>query len=254
MGEQTNIEWCHHTFNPWIGCIKVAKECQFCYAESFAQRFGWKVWGPASTTERRVTTLENWKKPLKWNTLASISGQRRRVFCASLADVYEDHPQLAEPRARLWDLIEQTPALDWLLLTKRPENILRMSPWSESWPAHVWVGTSVGTQRRAKECIDLLLQVPARVRFLSVEPQLEELDLRPWLEHLQWIICGGESGPRHRPFDPNWARSLRDQCLLYQVPFLFKQHGGLRHNSGGRLLDGRTWDQFPIVQGGSYGC
>lgn len=247
MGEVTNIVWCHHTWNPWWGCFKVAPECKNCYAETLSKTYGKQVWGPASTTSRWLLSENNWKKPLKWDKNAQGAGERRRVFCASMADVFEDHPDLDASRERVWSVIEQTPHLDWLLLTKRPENIMKMVPWSV-FPRNVWVGTSVGTQQRAEEYIDYLLEVPAVVRFLSVEPQLEAVDLRRWLPSLQWIICGGESGPRHRPFNPDWARSLRDQCLEYGVPFLFKQHGGRTHDSGGRLLDGRTWDEFPVVE------
>lgn len=235
-----------YTFNPWIGCLKVAKECQFCYAEGFAHRWGWDVWGPASTTSRRVTGPANWKKPLKWNTEAAMQGHRRSVFCASLADVFEENPEISEAREHLWTLIARTPWLNWLLLTKRPENILRMTPWGRGcWPENVWVGTSAGTQATAQRNIPYLLEVPSVVRFVSCEPQLEEVDFSSWLPHLHWIICGGESGPQARPFHLDWASALRDQCLDYQVPFFFKQVGGRYHESGGRRLDGQTWDDMP---------
>jgi protein gp37 len=234
-----------YTFNPWIGCLKIALECKHCYAEGFALRWGWDVWGPAVTTPRRVTSPTNWKNPLKWNRDAQAQGHRRSVFCASLADVFEEHPDVIEARERLWVLIEQTPWLNWLLLTKRPQNILKMSPWGEQWPDHVWVGTSAGTQRRADDEIGLLLDVPAAVHIVSVEPQLEFVNLRPYLDRLGWVICGGESGPQARPFDLAWARDLRDQCHAAHVPFYFKQVGGRYHHSGGRLLDGRTWDDMP---------
>lgn len=236
-----------YTFNPWIGCLKIAKECQYCYAETFAHRWGMNVWGPAMTTPRKVTSAANWRKPLQWNREAEAEGHRRSVFCASLADVFEDHPQLAEPRARLWTLMEQTPWLNWLLLTKRPENMIEMTPasWKAGWPDHIWAGTSAGTQATANANIPSLLAVPAAVRFVSCEPQLEAVDIMPWLSNLQWIICGGESGAQARPFDLVWARSLRDQCQRAGVPFFFKQVGGRYHHSGGRLLDGRTWDDMP---------
>jgi protein gp37 len=261
MEETTKIQWTWrriplpddrlliipgYTFNPWIGCVKVAKECQFCYAEGLALRWGWKVWGPAANTPRRITSPANWKKPLKWNKEAEAQGHRRSVFCASLADVFEEHPDVAEARLQLWTLIEQTPWLNWLLLTKRPENILRIAPWGRgSWPDNVWTGTSAGTQEKAQENVSYLLDVPSIVRFVSCEPQLEYVSFAPWLPHLQWIICGGESGAKARPFHLDWARALRDECQEFHVSFFFKQVGGFHHNSGGRDLDGRTWDELP---------
>lgn len=247
MGDTTKILWCDHSFNAWWGCFKVSEECKNCYAETFSKRVGKDIWGPAINTDRWILSENNWKNPLKWNRQAEKEGQYHRVFCSSMSDVFEDHPAVTESRKRLWDVIEQTPWLNWQLLTKRPENIMSMAPWGQSWPGNVWAGASVGTQARAIERIPELLKVPAKVRFLSCEPLLEAVDLTPWLSALQWIICGGESGPRHRAFDPDWARSLRDQCLEANIPYFFKQHGGLHHDSGGNLLDGQTWQQFPIA-------
>jgi protein gp37 len=257
MGD-TRIEWTWrrlpdesvvkgYSFNPWIGCLKVAQECHHCYAADLAQRWGWQVWGPAATTARRVTSAENWKQPRKWNREAEATGHRRSVFCASLADVFEEHPDVAEARIALWELIGETPWLNWLLLTKRPENMVRMAPasFADGWPDNVWAGTSAGTQETADRNIPLLLTVPAVVRFVSDEPQLEYVDLRSYLEKLQWVICGGESGAHARPFDLDWARDVRDQCREANVRFFFKQVGGRFHNSGGRDLDGRTWDEVP---------
>lgn len=263
MGEQTKIQWtwrrlddgtmiAGRTFNPWWGCLKVSEECTHCYAEGFAKRVGRDIWGPVATTPRWLLSENNWKQPIKWNVEAEKQGHRQSVFCASMADVFEDHPLVVESRKRLWLLIQRTYWLNWLLLTKRPENILQMVPmsWLNKFPDNVWVGTSVGNQKRAEERIPILLKVPAVVRFLSCEPLLEEINIMPWIPQLQWIICGGESGPKHRAFHPEWARSLRDQCLSarlqgYPVQYFFKQHGGRTHDSGGRLLDGRTWDELP---------
>jgi protein gp37 len=253
---KTEIQWCQrtlpdglvipgYTFNPWWGCVKVSEECKNCYALDIAHHYGHKVWGPADTTPRRMFADRHWLEPLTWNRQAEKQGHRRMVFCASMADIYEKHPMVNEARARLWELIGQTPWLIWLLLTKRPENILELSAWGQRWPDTVWVGTSVGLQKRAEERLPVLLEVPAVVRFISCEPLLGPLDLSPWLSQLQWIISGGESGQRARPFDLDWARSLRDQCQQAQVPYFFKQVGGRYHNSGGRLLDGRTWDEMP---------
>jgi protein gp37 len=178
-------------------------------------------------------------------------------------------------RAKLWDLIERTPHLDWLVLTKRPGHIKNIYPWVREPRENVWLGTTVENQRWANRRIDRLVSVQARVRFLSCEPLLSTIDLTPWLGKglVNWIIAGGESGGSARPTHPNWVRSLRDQCEAHGVPFYFKQWGQwspeasservgrsveLRDESGrperlawnskktsGRLLDGRTWDEYP---------
>lgn len=253
MAENSKIEWCDHTFNPWEGCQKVGPGCDNCYAEARNVRFtGGSNWGPGAP--RRRTSAANWAKPLKWNREAAASGTRPRVFCASLADVFDNAVDPAW-RDALFHLIHQTPNLDWLLLTKRPGNIAKMLPsYSHAdrvWP-NVWLGCTVVNQEEADRDIPKLLQVPAKVRFLSIEPMLGAVDLtnieRPvWpgthifsaLEcdvdpvddgewggrTINWVICGGESGPHARPMHPDWARSLRDQCVAAGVPFLFKQWG-----------------------------
>lgn len=295
MADNTKIEWCHATFNPWRGCTKVSAGCKHCYAETLSKRnpgtLG--IWGKRGT--RAIAVESYWKQPIKWNRDAQATGERRRVFCASLADVFEGNdtmPEAAwdavyEARVRLFNLIEATPALDWLLLTKRPENILDMlGDWAVNMPANLWIGTSVENQEEADTRIPHLLRVPAAVRFLSCEPLLGEVDLRlfdAWLEEncyeargrLHWVIAGGESGGDARPMAPAWARSLRDQCVAAGVAFHFKQWGeyspyyesvnpttgrlfqaeypnGTMKRAGkkaaGRLLDGRTWDELPEVQ------
>jgi protein gp37 len=233
-----------YTYNPWWGCLKVSEECHHCYAEAIAHHYGHDVWGPMANTPRRLFDAKHWAEPLTWNRQAEKQGHRRNVFCASMADVFEQHPDVIDARMQLWSLIHRTPWLNWLLLTKRPENILKLSPWGH-WPDNIWVGTSVGLQERAEERIPFLLEVPAVVRFLSCEPLLGPLDLTPWLSQLQWVISGGESGTGARPMDLAWARSLRDQCQVAGVPYFFKQIGGRYHDSGGRYLDGRTWDELP---------
>lgn len=269
MGQDSKIEWTHHTFNPWWGCVRVSPGCEHCYAETFAKRVGLNVWGPAKTTERRLFGEKHWAEPLKWNKQAGQAGERRRVFCASMADVFEEHPQIETERWRLWDLIEETPALDWLLLTKRPENIIantaRWAPWGPigKWPDNIWIGTTVENQEQAEKRIPILLNVPARVRFLSCEPLLGPVDLdqaarhpdgtrRPnWGLGIHWVICGGESGHGARPMNPEWARSLRDQCQAAGVAYHFKQWGEYRDgarlgkHAAGRLLDGREWNEYP---------
>ena len=272
MAENTKIEWTDHTFNPWIGCTKVGPGCDHCYAENLMdKRMGVAVWGPGN--ERVRTKDANWKTPLRWNAQADAfmaqHGRRQRVFCASLADVFDNavDPQW---RADLFALIAQTPNLDWLLLTKRIGNVcgmlaelshgndpdlslLDMMPLP-----NVWIGATIVNQAEADRDIPKLLDVPARVRFLSMEPLLGPVELDPvaclacpnshgivmdpetgaheccracdftgvsaeW--GIDWVIVGGESGPGARPMHPDWARSLRDQCEAAGVPFLFKQWG-----------------------------
>ena len=243
-----------------------------CYAEALDHRWGGGHWG--KNAPRRVTSDSNWRKPLAWNRKAEADGVRRRVFCASMADVFEDREDLDDARALLWELIAETPALDWLLLTKRPENILDFVPdeWWQCgwcggsddpdedqrpcdvgphgpvWPANVWVGTTVEDQQRADERIPWLARVPAPVRFLSCEPLLDEVDLINHVESVGWVICGGESGPGHRPLDLDHARSLRQQCRLWDVPFFFKQVGGATPKAGGDLLDGVEHKAFPLTR------
>ena len=235
MAENSNIEWTHHTFNPWEGCQKVGPGCDNCYAEARDIRFtGGTHWGPGSP--RRRTSAANWRKPLAWDRAAALAGERHRVFCASLADVFDNAVDPAW-REDLWRLIETTPNLDWMLLTKRPGNIAKMLPpsWGAGWH-NVWLGCTVVNQAEADRDIPKLLAVPAAIRFLSMEPLLGPVDLaqatRRVLRHqsylnlnLHLVIVGGESGPGARPMHPDWARSLRDQCQAAGVAFFFKQWG-----------------------------
>ena len=252
MAENSNIEWTHHTFNPWIGCTKVGPGCDHCYAESWDAR-GLQQretrWGPHAARTR--TSAANWRKPLAWDRAAAAAGERHRVFCASLADVFDNHVSiLPEWREDLWRLIEATPNLDWMLLTKRPGNIDRMLPpdWGAGYP-NVWLGCTVVNQAEADRDIEKLRAVPAVVRFLSMEPLLGPVDLGDFLypigigakrfgadrldgggiapeailPALDLVIVGGESGPGARPMHPDWARSLRDQCNAAGVAFFVKQ-------------------------------
>jgi protein gp37 len=244
MAENTKIEWAHHTFNPWMGCTKVSPACDHCYAETWSRRMGkGNLW----QGDRQRTTPLNWRQPLKWNAACANAGIRQRVFCASLADVF-DNQVPAEWRDDLWTLIRRTSNLDWLLLTKRPQNIAKMLPpeWPmNGWP-NVWLGTTVENQEEANRRIPPLLAIPARIHFLSCEPLLGPVDLEhidvtppgarlatiiPCLEtvsRIDWVIVGGESGGKARPMHPQWARNLRDDCAAAGVPFHFKQWGEFR--------------------------
>lgn len=254
MSANTKIEWTDHTFNPWWGCQKVGPGCDHCYAETLDKRTGGQHWGPGA--ERRRTSVKNWNDPVRWNAKADAffaeHGRRQRVFCASMADVFDNaiDPQW---RADLFKLIEATPNLDWLLLTKRIGNVGNMLPVPFDFDKHypnVWIGATIVNQEEAERDIPKLLKVPAMVRFLSMEPLLGPVSFEGmWVDHanpamhenmleaLDWVIIGGESGPGARPMHPDWATSLRDQCEAAGVPFLFKQWGDWREP-----LDGEEFD------------
>lgn len=247
MGEATAIGWTDHTFNGWWGCEKVSAACDNCYAATFAHRLGKELWG--KDAPRRFFGDGHWREPLRWDAKAAEAGERRRVFASSMADVFEDRRDLDEHRARLFDLIVATPHLDWLLLTKRPQHIRRLVPsgWYEyGYPRNVWLGTTVEDDRYARIRLPKLLAAgDAAVFFVSYEPALGPVDFSPWLEHLDWIIAGGESGAGHRPPDVEWFRRVRDDCASEGVAFFLKQWGGRTPTAGGRSLDGVTHDAFP---------
>ncbi len=219
----SKIEWTHSTFNPWWGCERVSPGCTHCYAEAFAKRTGHDVWG--GTADRRFFGDKHWNEPLRWNAEAAKSGEPWRVFCASMADVFEDRRDLDAPRARVFDLIERTPALTWLLLTKRPENMVRLAPetWLKRWPWNAWAGTTVEDRARLTR-IDHLRAVPARMRWLSIEPLIEDLGVVDFTG-IGWAIVGGESGGGARPFNIGWARSLIEQMRAAGVAPHVKQIG-----------------------------
>ncbi|MDD5198988.1 MAG: phage Gp37/Gp68 family protein [Terrimicrobiaceae bacterium] len=239
--ENTEISWTDNTFNPWMGCTKVSAGCQNCYAETTSLRTGKKLWG--SGIPRHRTSEKYWAKPLKWNAKAIKAGNRPRVFVASMADVF-DAEVAATWRDDLWNLIRECPALDWQLLTKRPENISGMLPadWGDGW-RNVWLGTTVENQDMAKLRVPILREIPAAVRFISCEPLIGYVAVP--LDGIHWVICGGESGARYRPMKHSWAAFLRDLCVEEGIPFHFKQWGTNNKVKAGRLLDGRTWDEFP---------
>lgn len=272
MAENTKIEWANHTFNPWFGCQKVGPGCDHCYAEGWAKRSGLVQWGPG--TDRRRSSEANWRKPIKWNRQAEIQHnawqafkdshpgltdaqlveagfakpERPRVFCASLADVFDNAIPDAW-RMDLFSLIAKTPYLDWLLVTKRVGNVMRMCSGDglmfDMIADRVWLGVTICNQEEAERDIPKLMQIPAKVRWLSMEPLLGPVDLSQWLDLIQyedgaawmrrnighlhdmldWVVVGGESGPHARPMNPDWAYELRDQCDAADVPFLFKQWG-----------------------------
>ncbi len=312
MGENSRIEWTDHTFNPWRGCTKISPGCAHCYAETGSHRNPAVLgeWGPGRP--RVVASEAYWRKVDRWYQESRLADKRRRVFCASLADIFDAEAPRRE-RRRLWETIQRTSGylrgferggLDWLLLTKRPERIgdvlredgIRPGFFMDN---RCWMGVSVESQ-----------EYTARIRaiehwgyltFVSAEPLLGEVLMPNWLAWtcacgiesvpyapdpdtpvcqwcrgvwrrpaIDWVIVGGESGTDASPMHPDWARSLRDQCVASRVPFFFKQWGewvsvsevagpGVHHQFSdgatvrrvgkklaGRILDGRTWDEFPV--------
>lgn len=223
--KNSKIEWTTHTFNPWIGCQEVSPGCGGgehgapCYAKTMMDTRYRKVqWGPHG--DRLRTSEANWKQPPRWAKAARGSGERPRVFCASLAD-WLDNKAPQEWRVDLAALIAATPELDWLLLTKRPENYKKLAPWKET-PPNVWLGVTGENQEYYDRRWKILQVIPARVRFISYVPALGPLtdvgSPRP-----DWIICGGQSGRKAIKMDEQWARDIRDICATAGVAFFMKQ-------------------------------
>ena len=263
MGADTAISWCQATWSPWEGCTKVSPGCDHCYAAGMNQwlRKG-ENWGPGAP--RRQYSDEHWKKPLRWNAQAARDGRRLTVF-PSVCDPFDNEVDPAW-RVRFFDLIAQTPNLTWLLLSKRVGNASAMvkEAWRHdtAWPRNVWLGATVVNQEEADRDIPKLLAVPARVRFLSVEPMLGPVNLQRWLweccgnmqlgndhgllgqepdsccgnpdprDALHWAICGGESGHGARPLQVEWVRSIVKQCKAAGVPVHVKQLGKVVHTNG----------------------
>jgi protein gp37 len=265
--ENSKIEWCDHTFNPWMGCTKVSPGCDNCYAEALTKRYGKVKWGPHG--ERKRTSENYWKQPLRWAKKAGEAQAywlrwsdakypppRPRVFCASLAD-WLDNQVPQELREDLARLINVTPELDWLLLTKRIENFSKLSPWplptpggdhgQIPFPRNVWLGITTEDQEHYNKRWPILARIPAAVRFISYEPALGPLDLDQNGAFLtpDWVIAGGESGPHARTPDSAWFSDLRGQCDVSGIPFFFKQWGGRTPKAGGRVLDGQVYSQLP---------
>jgi len=258
MAFESTIEWTESTWNPVTGCTKISPGCKHCYAETFAER--WR--GIPGHPYEQGFDLKLWPRrlemPLMWK-------EPRTIFVNSMSDLFhKDVPDSFV--SRVFDVMERAAWHSFQLLTKRTE---RFAQWSEKtfhsgrkprrgrkrWPRNVWAGVSVESQDYVAR-IEHLIQVPADIRFLSVEPLLSPVKIKPsHLKRIQWVIVGGESGSQARPMNPDWARDVRDQCLAANVPFFFKQWGvfdsrGQRRGkkASGRVLDGRTWDEMPILR------
>lgn len=238
MAEQTEISWADATFNPWIGCTRVSPACDHCYAARDNERRKWVPGWGAGVPRRRTKT---WGDPVRWNKQAALTGYRPRVFCASLADVFDNEVDQAW-RVDLWALLRATPNLRWMLLTKRIGNAAKMLP--VDWPfPNVGLMATLESQGVWDRDIQKLMTTPAAWHGVSAEPLLGPIRIGPWRP--DWIITGGESGAGHRQIDPNWVRLLRDQCLATGISFHHKQWGGTRPKENGCELDGREWKDFP---------
>ena len=273
MAKDSPITWTDSTFNAWWGCFKISPGCKHCYADAFDHRLGGDHWGEKAP--RRFFGDKHWNEPLKWSAAAIDAGIRRRVFCSSMSDVFEDRRDLDPHRERLWKLIDATAGgLDWLLLTKRPENF-GMLPTA---PPNVWRGVTVEDADYLYR-VDILRRTPAAVRFVSAEPLLGPIDFEKIVhklgEHsrmtanalqaddgfglnakrnrIDWVIVGGESGTEARPFDLAWGRSIVAQCQRNGVACFVKQMGdNPTCVSGGRTLElklsshhGEDWIEWP---------
>lgn len=269
MAQNSKIEWTDHTFNPWIGCTNVSPGCDHCYAEAWSKRSGLVKWG---NSPRRRTSEAYWRAPMKWQAASAAflatHGRRQRVFCASLADVFDNKAD-ATWRRELFELIASTPGLDWLLLTKRPQNIKKMLParWGASGFANVWLGTTAEDQERYDLRWPVLSQIPAVVRFISYEPAIGPLRLREGVQP-DWLISGGESGHGARRMQPQWIRDVMNDCKQNGVAPFHKQWGAYSnnplvaeqyltkqeaegldsHGKGGGLVNGALHRKFPIVR------
>ncbi|MCY1705250.1 DUF5131 family protein [Pannonibacter sp. SL95] len=268
MADTTQIEWTDRTFNPWTGCTKISPGCDNCYAEGWSKRSGHVKWG---NNPRKRTTDAYWKAPLAWERDAKAFearfGRRQRVFCASLADVFDNQ---VDPswRADLFDLIRLTPSLDWQLLTKRPQNIKKMLPdsWGAlGWP-NVWLGFTAEDQKRYDERAAVMGKVPASVWFVSYEPAIGPLRLNGKGPFPNWLIIGGESGPGARAMEPQWVSDVLDDCRRGGIAPFFKQWGQYEnnpltgqlqlpkadmkgidpHGKGGGLVGGQIVREFPV--------
>lgn len=254
MADKTKIEWTDHTFNPWWGCRRVSPACDNCYAAALSKRVGSVEWDAG---QYRTFGDAHWQKPFKWDADAGKAGVRRKVFCASMADVF-DVEAPADARLRLLKTISQTRNLDWQLLTKRPKAAIDLLPDDFVFRHGVWIGCTVESMKMWRLRVPFLQSIRARVRFLSIEPLLEYLPITPSdLEGISWVVIGGETGARARPLKFEWVNRLAEICAVAGVPMFFKQWGehdaeGRRvgKKSAGRMFLGRTWDQFPEVTHG----
>jgi protein gp37 len=238
MGDKSAIEWTDATWNPVTGCTKISPGCKHCYAERLAHRL--QAMGNHRYRNGFAVTLhpDQLKLPLRWR-------EPRRIFVNSMSDLF--HETVPDSFVRdVFNIMREASWHTFQVLTKRAERLASLAP-RLPWPSNVWQGVSVENAKYTGR-VKWLQTVPAKVRFLSVEPLLGSIPRLP-LDGIHWVIVGGESGPKHRPVDPAWVRQIRDQCREADVPFFFKQWGGRTPKAGGRELDGNVWDEQPVGSG-----
>lgn len=251
--ENSGISWTDHTFNPVIGCTKVGPGCDHCYAERDNIRRKWvPSWGVVGQADapRKRTSIGYWRQPLKWDRDAVAAKEagwpvKNKVFCASLADVFDNawEPQV---RIDLWDLMESTPNLRWILLTKRIGNVTKLSP--RPLPKNAGIMATMVNQEEWDRDYPKLMAIDATWHGVSGEPLLGPINMGPLIEKhgkLDWMITGGESGPVRRELDMNWVRDIHVQCHIRGITFHHKQNGGLRGKDAGCLIDGVEYKHFP---------
>jgi protein gp37 len=246
MAETTGISWTDATFNPWWGCTRVSPGCENCYAETFDRRVGGDHWGPGKP--RRVFGDKHWNEPLKWDEKALRAGRRTRVFCASMADIFDaDAPEIE--RLRLWNLIRSTPNLDWQLLTKRVDGYKDYLPADLLDNPRVWKGFTAEDQRRYDERWDFMRRMPG-FTWWSYEPALMEVTMYKILAKPQWVVFGGESGAHRRSCDKAWAEKNQAECKEYGIPWFMKQMSA-RTPAEGKLLipEFLNIQEFPVEAG-----
>ena len=242
MSDHSKIEWTDATWNPVRGCTKVSAGCKHCYAETFAERFRGVPGHPFEAGFDLRLVPEKLMDPLKWST-------SKRVFVNSMSDLF--HPGVSD--SYISRVVRVMLAADWhtyQVLTKRPERMQKLLSGALAGAAkvkHIWWGVSVENRRHGLPRIEALRRSTARMKFLSCEPLLESLG-KFNLKQIDWVIVGGESGPGARPMEERWVREIQDQCIQHGVPFFFKQWGGVQKSRFGRLLDGRTHDEFPAMK------
>lgn len=243
MGDETGISWTDHTFNPWWGCTAIAPGCDNCYAAALDKRTGGDYWNPSVAPRR--TNAQNWRKPVKWNEQAEIENRRHRVFCGSMMD-WCDNKAPRGIHEHLWQLISNTPMLDWQLLTKRATRIEECLPtdWYIGYD-NVWLGVTAEDVKHGLPRIEHLKDSPAKIKFVSAEPLLEDLTGIN-LEGIDWLIIGGESGPNCRPMKKQWVENLIHAADEYDVSVWFKQWGGNSRDKGGCLINGVELKQWPM--------
>lgn len=243
MADETGISWTHHTHNEWWGCSSTAGAgCDNCYAAKLDARTGGNFFGIG--TVPRLTKEQNRNKPYRWNREAEAAGIRSRVFCGSMMDFFDKNaPEGA--REALWAKIKATPFLDWQILTKRPGNISKMLPsdWGEGYP-NVWLGVTVENRKSGLRRLEQLKAIPAKIRFLSIEPLLEDLGEFS-LKGIDWAIVGGESGDGFRPMEASWAKNAIAICRRDGVAVWFKQWGGTSDDAGGCLFEEAEIKEWP---------